>query len=260
MKIPSEYLMRYLNDINLYTPVLIQGYNADVDSAAWEDLTSVGATYISPGDSHIHLDSSSAEDDPAEATPPGTGAHEIKIFYIDTDGHAHSETMTMTGTTTSAASTATNVNFINGAYVVTAGTGKSAAGTILIRNAADGATLGQIGVGESQAFLGIYKVPTGYALDIISMKFSSVILATGAISLSYYRLLVENWNKIAGTLVSTNSEHYFGAVSGSEPAVDLMSPLRIPAGSVVRLQAKGAADNNMVTGYVEGFLYKTLTL
>jgi hypothetical protein len=261
MKVPTEYLMRYLNDINVYSHLLIQGYNADVDSSAWEDLTSVGGTYnaLSSSGEHIHLVSNSAEDDPDKgAGVPGTGAHSVKIFYIDADGYLQSETIAMNGAA-AVISVATNIAFLNGAYVVDSGTGKCAAGTILIKNAAETLTIGQIGPGESQAFLGIYKVPKGYIFDVTGRKFSSYISGSG-ISLSYTRLLIENWNRIAGTLVTTNSEHYYEAVYGSEAAIDLLAPIPIPEGKVLRLQAKGTADDNLVTGWVEGFLYKSQIL
>jgi hypothetical protein len=260
MKCANDLIMRYLNDINKYSHLIIQGYDAAVGTS-WVDLTSVGGTYnaLSASGEHIHLVSNSVEDDPDKGgATPGTGAHSVKIFYIDADGLPQSETIAMNGTA-AVISVATNIVFLNGAYVVDAGTGLCAAGTILIKNAAEGATIGQIGAGESQAFLGIYKVPVGYALDVTGTKFSSYIAASG-VSFSYTRLLIENWNKVAGVLVTTNSEHYFSAVYGAEPSNDFLAPITIPEGKVLRLQAKGGGGTNVVTGYAEGFLYRTLTL
>jgi hypothetical protein len=250
--------MPYLTDINRYTHKVVMGYNADVDSAAWEDIIPEGGTYTAltaTTGEHIHLDSGSVEDDPDKGGgTPGTGAHEVTVYYIDSNGVLQHTHMAPNGTATSAASTPTDVCFINGAYVTDAGTGLCAAGAITVRNAADDATIATIAAGQSQAFQALYQVPTGYAFDITGMRATSWIAASGA-SLSYVRLLIKNWNMVAGTLVSSNSEHYYTAIQGVGQ-VDFIAPLTVPAGCIIRMQAKGQADDNIVTGHFEGFLYK----
>jgi hypothetical protein len=71
--------------------------------------------------------------------------------------------------------------------------------------------------------------------------------------------LISNWNEEAGTLVTTDSEHFLWAVNGQR-TIELMQPLQVPAGSIVRLQAKGAAANNYVQATIEAFLVKNTTL
>jgi hypothetical protein len=136
MKMSSEYLMPYLNDRNIYSRKIIPAYNSDVD-AAWEDVHSLGGAigFLAGTGEHIHLVSDSAEDDPAKPGA-GTGAHSIKVFYINTSGVLTSETIALDGAA-AVISTATDVAFVLGAYVVDSGTGLQAAGQILIKNAAE---------------------------------------------------------------------------------------------------------------------------
>lgn len=252
-----EYLYPYLKDPNKFSHVIIQAYNADID-AAWEDVWSTGGTptFLSTSGEHIHLVSDSVEDDPDKGgAVVGTGAHSVKVFYLDADGASQSETIAMNGTD-AVISTATDIMFIIKAVVIDSGTGKTNAGTILVKNAAENATLATIAASESRSFNGFYRVPVGYRLDITSFKASSCILATGAISLSYLRLLIENWEQDAGALTTTNCPHLIGSVVGSEPAVEFAKPIQVPAGKVVRIQAYGAAASNYVSALLEGFLVK----
>ena len=253
----SEFLYPYLKDPNSFSHVIVQAYNADVD-AAWEDVWSTGGapTFLSTAGEHIHVDSDSVEDDPDKGgAVAGTGAHSVEVFYLDVNGVLQHETIATNGTDATI-SVATDVMFLLKAVVVSSGTGKSNAGTILIKNAGETATFATIAVGESRSFNGFYRVPVGYRLDITSIKASSCILATGAISLSYLRLLIENWEQDAGTLVTTNCPHLVGSVVGSEPAIEFAKPIQVPAGKVIRIQAYGAAANNYVSVLLEGFLVK----
>ena len=255
MKTSIGYLMPYLNNVMKYSRKNIMAYNADID-AAWEDVHSLGGaiTFLAGTGEHIHAVSGSAEDDPDKGgAVAGTGAHSIKVFYLDTSGVQQSETIALNGTA-AVQSTATDVAFVLGAYVVDAGTGLVAAGQILIKNAAE-TSLMEIAANQTQTFMGAYKVPTGYRLDVVGIDAASCILATGAVSLSYLRLIVSNWNETAGDLTTVDSEHFLWSVSGSR-YIELVQPLRIPADKKVRLQAYGAAANNYVQANIEAFLVK----
>jgi hypothetical protein len=248
--------MPYLSDVNKFTPIVAMAYNSDID-AAWEDVHSLGGAigFLAGTGEHIHAVSDSIEDDPDKgAGVPGTGAHSIKVFYINTSGALTSETIALNGAA-AVISVATDVAFVIGAYVVDAGTGLAAVGQILIKNAAETVNLMEIAATQAQTFMGAFKVPTGYRLDIVAIDAASCILATGAESLSYLRFLISNWNQTAGDLTTVDSEHFLFSVSGSRH-IDLVQPLQIPADKIVRLQAKGAAANNYVQANVEAFLVK----
>ncbi len=257
MKSTIQSVMPYLGDPNRCIRYNIMAYNADID-AAWEDINSTGGAinFLAGTGEHIHLDSSSAEDDPDKGgATPGTGAHEVTVYYLDTDGDIQHEHMATNGTATTSASTATDVAFVLGAYVTDAGTGLAAAGAITVRDASDSTTILTIPAGSTQAYSAAFQVPTGYRLDIAGIDAASCIYATGAAALAYLRILVSNWNEVAGTCVTTDSEHFLFSVNGGAH-LDFVQPLRIPAGSKMRVQAYGAAGNQYVQVNLEAFLVK----
>lgn len=252
----SDFLFPYLNNQNLFSRKNIMAYNTDID-AAWEDIHSLGGaiSFLAGTGEHIHAVSDSVEDDPDKGgAVAGTGAHSIKVFYLDTSGVLKSETIAMNGTA-AVISVATDIAFVIEVFVVDAGTGLAAAGQILIKDAAEAVSLMEIPVGKTRSYMGAFKVPTGYRLDIVSIDVASCIYATGAVSLSYIRLVISNWNETPGTLVTVDSEEFLLSVAGSR-FIEFIKPLQIPAGKKVRIQGYGAAANNYVQANIEAFLVK----
>jgi hypothetical protein len=133
------------------------GRNDDVDGS--EEMWELGTTRVlptSPG--ALSVVSSSAEDDPDEATPPGTGCFTIVVEGLDSNYEEISEIIALTGTTP-VASVGTDWYRVNRAYGVTAGSGQVNAGNITISIGGDAQAY--IEANEGQTHQTHYTVPAG---------------------------------------------------------------------------------------------------
>lgn len=135
------------------------GYNADVDTAATEDVWEGGGTVpLYTSNQSLEIVSSDAND-----TSAGTGARTITVVTQNLAGTETEQTATMNGTTAVALGTTGVVAYR--AWVATSGTGNTNAGTITVRLASAGATVATIAAGNGQTLIAYYRVPvskTGY--------------------------------------------------------------------------------------------------
>lgn len=156
-----------MGNITGASPVLVMGYNGDVDNTR-EDLWPVGGTYIFPSSAQqLKIVSSSTND-----TSNGTGARTVDIHYLDSNYAAQTETITLNGT--SAVNTvATNIIRINDMHVMTAGSTGAAVGNLSLTNAAGDETYGYISTTHNASRNAIYTVPAGYTLYIVDWQFGT---------------------------------------------------------------------------------------
>jgi len=183
------------------------GYNADIDSAAAEDVWGYGGKWVAPTQARTHqIVSTSTNDD---GNPVGTGARTVKIFGLDANFDEIAEILTLDGITN--VPTTKEYTRIYRMEVKTAGSGGSNAGTITATADTDGTVTSSIGVGDNQSQMAIYTIPRGYEGR---MKFLDIhIDPTNAVTVTLKMLSRKNgspWRTRFRTLHSNGapSEHH----------------------------------------------------
>lgn len=228
-----------------HTPVIVFGYNPDVDTTqetVWPD----GGTIPHPTVASVLKISSSDAND----TSAGTGARTVFIEGLDGDYNVVSETVTLNGQT--AVNTTNSYLYVNSFYVATAGSGGENAGNI---NAGTGTvTAGVpavlydiIAAGFNSRTTGHYCVPAGYTAYLVQGLFSAG-QASGTTA-------VTGFLKLHGT----DGLLRVGAVTTvNNSAADYLfeTPLQIPEKNCVGASAIGAAANNAVSSYFNIVLIK----
>lgn len=121
----------------------------------------------------------------ANDTAAGTGAHTIRITYLDSTGAGpYTETVTLNGTSY-VNTVATNICFIEQMEVLTAGSGLTNAGILTLKaaTAGGGATIGTINAGDTQTFWAHHYIPVGKEANItgISVSHNGTTVGSGAV-------------------------------------------------------------------------------
>ncbi len=139
------------------------GNNADVDSAAPEDVWDGGGTWNEPTVGQVYTITSTSATD----TSAGTGARTMKISgLLSSTGLLADETISLNGTT--AVTLTNNYQMIHRMIVLTAGSGGANAGIIQARGNTDGTITAQIAITNNQTLMAIYKIPSGYTGCLLS--------------------------------------------------------------------------------------------
>jgi len=143
-------------DVRDHSSVNKFGRNADVDSAAAEDIWDGGGVWNEPTVGQVFtMTSTSAAD-----TSAGTGARTVQVSgLISSTGLLANETITLNGT--SWVTLTNNYQMIHRLIVLTAGTGGVNAGTIYAVGNTDGTVTAQINIGNNQTLMAIFKIPAG---------------------------------------------------------------------------------------------------
>jgi hypothetical protein len=139
------------------------GMNPDVD-AGTEEIWPIGTPRVLPTVAGaLSIVSSSAEDDPDEATPPGTGGWTLFVEGLDSNYELINETVTLTGLTP-VVSTSSDWFRVNRAYCITAGSTEVNVGNITISIGGD--TQAYIEALQGQTHQTHYTVPAETTLII----------------------------------------------------------------------------------------------
>jgi hypothetical protein len=171
----KELAMRALLDPNDTTVKYVQkfGQNIDIDTAASEDIWSVGGnrSYLTSAE-QLNIVSTSTND-----TAAGTGAQQVIISGIDADYNEIFEFITMDGTTK--VLTTNSYLDIFRIVVFTAGSLETNDGNITATSAGTTTLLAQATAGDSITQMSHYTIPAGYTGFIMTETFS-VYQADGA--------------------------------------------------------------------------------
>lgn len=121
----------------------------------------------------------------ANDTSAGTGARTVQIeYYNQTGAGPFTEVITLNGTTY-VNTVATDICFIEGIYVVTAGSGLVNAGILTLKaaTAGGGATIGTINATDNQTFWSHHYVATGKEMNItgIAVSHSGTTVGSGGV-------------------------------------------------------------------------------
>lgn len=231
--------------ITMHTPIIIFGYNPDVDTSeesVWPD----GGTVPHPTVASVLKVSSSDAND----TSAGTGARTVFIKGLDGDYNEVSETVTLNGQT--AVNTTNSYLYVNHFYVATVGSGGSNAGNI---NAGTGVvTAGVpavlydiIAIGYNNRTTAHYCVPAGYTGYMMQGQFSSG-QASGSTSVTGFLKQHGTDNILRVGAVAT--------VNNGTADFTFELPYIIPEKNCVGAIAIGAAANNAVSAYFNILLIK----
>lgn len=231
--------------ITMHTPIIIFGYNPDVDTSeesVWPD----GGTVPHPTVASVLKVSSSDAND----TSAGTGARTVFIKGLDGDYNEVSETVTLNGQT--AVNTTNSYLYVNYFYVATVGSGGSNAGNInvgtgVVTAGVPAVLYDIIAIGYNNRTTAHYCIPAGYTGYMMQGQFSSG-QASGATA-------VTGFLKQHGT----DSVLRVGAVStvnNGTADFTFELPYIIPEKNCVGATAIGAAANNAVSAYFNILLIK----
>lgn len=141
-------------DVRGHSSINKFGNNADIDSAAAEDIWDGGGAWNEPTVGQVYTMTSTSSAD----TAAGTGAQTVQVGgLISSTGLLANETITLNGT--SWVTLTNNYQMIHRLIVLTAGSGGVNAGTIYAVGNTDGTVTAQINVGNNQTLMAIFKIP-----------------------------------------------------------------------------------------------------
>lgn len=216
-----------------HQPIIIFGYNSDVDTAA-ETVWPYGGLLAFPA-SALQMSVSSSNSNDSSA---GTGARTVYISGLDSNHNTIFETVTLNGQT--AVTTTKSYLHINDAYVATSGSGNSAAGDIYIgtgtvTSGIPAIVYDIIAYDYNRRVTGSYTVPAGYTAYVEQGLFSTGS-SSGGISVTG-RLMTRGTNNIRITAA---------VVTLNNGAADYVFeyPLVIPEKTTIEAQAFASANNN----------------
>ena len=181
------------------------GMNPDVDTGT-EELWPLGTLRVLPTSAGaLSIVSSSAEDDPDEATPPGTGCWTLTVQGLDSNYAPIEETVTMTGTTP-VVSSSSDWWRVNRAFCVTAGTNGNNVGNITIT--LDSQTQAYVEASQGQTHQTHYTVPAGCTLMVTQFHITGGRMANTDMQIwSQVKLFGNNtaWRTLDDTFMYENN-------------------------------------------------------
>lgn len=231
--------------ITMHTPVIVFGYNPDVDTteeSVWPDGGTVPHPTVA---SVLKISSSNAAD-----TSAGTGARTVAIVGLDGDYNEVSESVILDGQTP--VNTGYSYLYVNKFYVTSVGSGGHNAGDI---NAGTGVvTAGVpavlydlIATGYNNRTTGHYCVPAGYTGYIMQGLFSAG-QASGSTAVTGFLKQHGPDGVLRVGAVST--------VNNSTADYLFEIPYVVPEKNCVGATAIGASANNAVSSYFNILLIK----
>lgn len=255
---PRVSSMPYLYDIaegNVagHTAFAKLGFNGDVGTSE-EDIWGIGGTYVFPvAAQQMEVVSTSVEDDILTAGAiAGTGAHKVKIGYLDDTYASQTEEVTLNGTA-AVLTVATNILRVNSIRVSVAGTGLKAAGLITIRNKTDHTTVYRsIAVGLTRGREMVYTVPLGKTLYLTSVVVSSGYSTVGKNVRWTARANVDDVNM---TVLPVGLMMPYFEVQTQDSAFyrDFEMPLKVPATCDLKLSAISDSANSVCMAAIRGW-------
>jgi hypothetical protein len=234
------------NQIQGHSAVIVFGYNPDLDTAE-ESIWPNGGTVPHPtAESILKISSTSADD-----TSAGTGARTVFISGVDGDFNTVSETVILSGQT--AVNTVNLYLYVNTFYVLTLGSGTSNAGDInagtgIVTSGVPAVLYDMIATGFNQRTTAHYCVPAGFTGYMVKGLITAG-QATGSTAVTSFLKQHGADNILRVGAVS--------AINNGSVAYDFDPPYVIPEKNCVGATAIGAANNNIVSAFLNIVLIKT---
>lgn len=219
-----------------YSSILKFGRNADVDTAANEDIWDGGSIWVPPTAARIHnIASTDATDDDGD-----DGARTVEVFGLDASFLEISEIVTLNGV--SSVATVNSYLRIHRMIIRSAGVDGINNGIITATAVTDATVTAQISIGQNKTLMAVYTIPankTGYMTSFFgNMNRAN---STGSADI---RLLVRPENEVYQVknhsgIISAGTSHY-------QHKYDI--PLPIDEKSDVKLDANVSSNNTDVSG------------
>jgi hypothetical protein len=229
------------NSSDVYSALLL-GKNADVDTAAAEDLWDAGGTWAAPTSAGlVGFASSSAADAAA-----GTGARTIRVTGLDGSYLPVTETLSLNGV--GSVNTTNSYFIVHSVEVLTVGSGGTNAGVITGTSAGGGTpVLATVAVGKGGSQLAIYQVPAGYTGYVT--QYSAGVQGGSTTDVELYVTPFGGAPVVKGTLGLN--------ITGSSFFIRRYDiPLKLSEKSIVKLRGTVASNNTEVHGCVDLLLIK----
>jgi len=226
-------------------------YGHNASAAAGDAVWSPGTAIPEPVAAAVcNVVSTSTEDNPDEATPPGTGAWTVEIQGIDSNYDAVTETVTLNGTTD--VPTVTSFWWINSAKVITGNSFAGNAGTITITSTATGTPLlAELEVGENTTSTAQYMVPRNHTAYI---RLPQITLQnTGNNTLMDLQLFRRHWADIDNGVDRLMFDTLLQAGAGNDfQQKDWSAPLEFHEKTIIYWKVKSVAGGgtfNLIVDY-----------
>ena len=229
----NDFLLSIIKgDVDGYSFVRKFGFNSDIDTAADEDIWSVGGNYSFPSSASIlRVDSTSASD-VGTLGGKGVGAQVVTIQGLNADYNEVEVDVTLTGTV--AVSTTQTFIRVNRAFVKEAGSNGTNVGDINID--LGGADRSQIPATYGQTQQTIYTVPAKKTAYLMDMSGAVVKRSSGIATL-------ELWAHERGIKKMKQSINV--SIDGSTTYQKDLRYIKIPETSDIRVHCSYASTNNL---------------
>ena len=234
------------NQIQGHTPIIVFGYNADLDTSE-ESIWPNGGTVPHPTVASVLKISSTSTDDAAA----GTGARTVFIEGLDGSFNVVNETVILNGQTS--VNTTKSYLYVNQFYVATVGSGGVNAGTInagtgTVTDGVPAVLYDLIFTGFNQRTTAHYCVPAGYTGYMVTGVITAG-QASGSTSVTAYLKQHGTDNILRVGAVAT--------LNNGSIQYDFDPPYIIPEKNCVGVTAIGSANNNSVSAFLNIILIKT---
>jgi hypothetical protein len=231
--------------ITMHSPVIVFGYNPDVDTTE-ESIWPNGGTVPHPTAASVLKVSSSSADDASA----GTGARTVMLVGIDGDYNEKSESVILNGQT--AVNTTNSYLYVNQLYVISVGSGGVNAGNInvgtgTVTSGVPAVLYDMIAIGFNNRTTGHYCVPAGYTGYMLQGLFSAGQASGNTSVTGFLKQLGPDDILRVGAVATVNN-------GTADYLFEL--PYRIPEKNCVGATAIGAAANNSVSSYFNILLIK----
>lgn len=202
--------------------------------------TATATSFFSTAGQQIRLISTSANDSSA-----GTGARQIKIYYLDSTFTPQTETITLNGLT-AVNSVNTNYAYFTKAITLVTGSGGTAAGNITIQNITNTLFYARILAGNNQTQSGQFTVPIDKTLYINSLN-------VGCVGTGYYLIIEANVDPYTNAIINNYQQLYINSVN-APTYISVTIPFKFLTGVTILLKAQSfnlCAPVAEISGFLE---------
>lgn len=222
------------------------GENADIDTAAVEDIWTGGGTWVAPTQARLHdIVSTDAAD-----TSAGAGAKTVRVYGLTGWSTAEvSEDITMNGVTN--VPTVNSYVIIHRVKVLTKGASGPNAGVITATAQTDATVTARIEIGQGQTLMAIYGIPSVQTL-YMTQYYASVLRAQAASADVHLLVNPEPDAELTGFL----TKHTAGANSAGTTMMshDFKPYYSIPGPAIIKIRCGVSANNTSMDAGFDGML------
>ena len=256
----TEKTEEFLLDLSMghykpsWIPVHKFGRNVAIPNGAWATIANLGAAPYpfpaAPTTVRIKAGGNAAD------TEDGAGARSVIVTGIDSNMQEVSETLVTAGASASL-STTTEFWRVYFANVVDAGVYATPynTGPIVIENTAGTADLLRMEAEEGQTLLGIYSVPAGRTLLVLSVRLS--VDANKAADVRLFKR--ENFDVVTPPVTSRRLVDWWDGQVGSDTFAGSHPSEAVIGPADIWLEARGSTAQTEVSANMEFFCYPTRT-